>query len=166
MAVAVAAITAGQAVGTATAGRSPRRRTAALSRMVVASATATAGGALLAGAALPVVSAAHAGPAPVVVGIVLLTAGFGLAHHVVVVLEGRLQEAVQGPARATVMSVAGLATDMTAIAVYAVIALGSRALPLSWCVAALGIPMIVAAGLLGRHRQRPGGTAGRGESCG
>lgn len=49
---------------------------------------------------------------------------YGLYRLVLVVVEGRLQERIHGPARATVTSVAGLGTDVLSFGVYAAWALG------------------------------------------
>ncbi|WP_312880069.1 MFS transporter [Actinokineospora xionganensis] len=55
----------------------------------------------------------------------LAVAGFyGLYQLVLVVAEARLQDSIEGPARATVTSVAGIGIEVSALAVYGVWALG------------------------------------------
>jgi hypothetical protein len=53
-------------------------------------------------------------------GIVAVAAGFGALQLAGVVVGAWLQDAVSGPARATVTSVASLAAELVAVAVYAV----------------------------------------------
>ncbi|MGH8910398.1 MAG: hypothetical protein ACRD0K_28855 [Egibacteraceae bacterium] len=60
---------------------------------------------------------------------------YGLYHMVLVVADSRLQERIEGPARATVTSVAGLGIELAAVVMFAAWALG-------------GIPLVAAVGLL------------------
>ena len=83
----------------------------------VAAALATAGAALAAAALLAV-------PA----GLAVVAAGYALYRLVLVVGETRLQEAITGPARATVTSVAGVGVELAALAVFAAYALGGLVL--------------------------------------
>jgi hypothetical protein len=57
--------------------------------------------------------------------------------------ETRLQDAVSGPARATVTSVLGLLEEIVALTVYAVFALASSAVGFPILVAALGVPAVL-----------------------
>ena len=121
---------AAQAVGSALAGRAARwsaRRVAVL--------TGCAAVLIGAGAALALV--------PAVVGI---SAGYGVLQLVLIVTEARMQDAITGPARATVTSVAGLGSEVLAMLLYLGFAVGS----LWWGYAALvtlfaGAPLAVAA---------------------
>ena len=93
----------GQAVGTALAGRTASLRPRALGAIVLAGAVLISVGALITPYA----------------GFVGIAVGYGLLGNAMVVAEARLQEVISGPARATVTSVYGLATEVVAIAVYA-----------------------------------------------
>jgi MFS family permease len=52
------------------------------------------------------------------VGVVPLTAAFGIFQLTTVVADARLQESISGPARATVTSLAGMSTDVVTMLVY------------------------------------------------
>ncbi len=52
------------------------------------------------------------------VGFVAIAVGYGLLNNTMIVAEARLQQVIAGPARATVTSVYGLATEVVALAVY------------------------------------------------
>ena len=67
-------------------------------------------------------------------GLVAVAVFYGLYRMVLVVAEARLQEEIEGPARATVTSVAELGSELVAFAVYAAWALGQVV-----SVAALGL---------------------------
>ena len=101
----------GVAAGGLLAGRAARWRAPALGGLLAVAALALAGGAL----------------SGAVAGIVAVAAAFGAFQLTGVVVGARLQDAVTGPARATVTSVASLATELLAVAVYGVYsALGDR----------------------------------------
>ncbi|GHC61019.1 MFS transporter [Streptomyces flavofungini] len=74
---------------------------------------AGAGLALAAGAALP------AGGLPLPAGIALIALAFCGFQLATVLADARLQDSVKGPGRATVTSLAGAATELTTVAVYA-----------------------------------------------
>nr|WP_216870773.1 MFS transporter [Modestobacter excelsi] len=99
---------AGAALGGRAASWPPRAVAAALA----------AAGAALATAALVAVP----------VGLAAVAAGYALYRLVLVVAETRLQEAITGPARATVTSVAGVGVELAALAVFTGYALGGLAL--------------------------------------
>lgn len=82
---------------------------------------------------------------PSVWGFLPIAFGYGVLQLVIVVADARLQDAITGPARATVTSVAGLFTGVIAIAVYAGFALGSVWFAMSTLVAALTIPLLLTA---------------------
>ncbi|SDY46184.1 Predicted arabinose efflux permease, MFS family [Modestobacter sp. DSM 44400] len=100
------------AVGAALGGRA-----ASWPRSAVTVALATAGFALVAAAVLAV-------PA----GLGAVAAGYALYRLVLVVAETRLQEAITGPARATVTSMAGLGVELAALALFAAYATGGLVL--------------------------------------
>ncbi len=56
-------------------------------------------------------------------GFALIGLGYGIVTNTTVVAEARLQDAIEGSARATVTSVAGLLSELVALAIYAVVAL-------------------------------------------
>lgn len=73
-------------------------------------------------------------------GLVLVTVAYGLYRVVLVVVDARLQEAITGPARATVTSVAGFAVEVGGLALFGVWALGGLpAVVLVWLPAAVGL---------------------------
>ena len=78
-------------------------------------------------------------------GFLPIAVGYGLMQLVIVVSESRLQDAITGPARATVTSVSGFFAEVFAVAVYAGFALGSVWFPMAVLVAALTIPVVLTA---------------------
>ncbi|NUR96686.1 MAG: MFS transporter [Kribbellaceae bacterium] len=78
-------------------------------------------------------------------GFLPIAIGYGVLQLVIVVSEARLQDAITGPARATVTSVSGLFAEVSAIAVYAGFAIGSVWFTMSILVAALTIPVLLTA---------------------
>jgi MFS family permease len=103
--------------------------------------------------------------AAVAVGGVLLAAGAGAGHPagmVAVALcfaalelfdiltEARIQDAIAGPARATVLSVAGFGQEVAALAVFAGFGLGSAVLPVPVLLALVGVPLVLSGGLTRR----------------
>jgi len=130
----VGAVTVGQLIGTALAGRTAHLSTRAIGAISAAGALMLAAGSL----------SGH--PA----GFVALAAAFGLAHNAVIVAEARLQDSISGRARATVTSVAGLATEVVVLAVYVGVAIGSAWLSVSVLVALCAIPTLAAAAAAAR----------------
>jgi hypothetical protein len=125
---------AGQAIGTALAGR-----TARLSQRVIACALGVA-------AALMAVGMAEGRW----LGFLAIGVGYGITANAVIVAEARLQDAIRGPARATVTSVTGLLSESFSVMVYAAFALGSPWVAVSTLGTALTIPMVVVATLIPR----------------
>lgn len=78
-------------------------------------------------------------------GFVPIAVGYGVMQLVIVVAEARLQDAITGPARATVTSVSGLFAEVFAVLVYAGFALGSVWFALPVLVAGLTIPLFLTA---------------------
>lgn len=91
--------------------------------------------ALLAGALALALAGLAAHPS----GIVGLVIFFGVWRLVLVVADARLQARVEGPARATVTSVAGVGAELVATAVYAGWALGGLALVTAAALAAAAL---------------------------
>jgi hypothetical protein len=75
-------------------------------------------------------------------GFAAIAVGYGLMHNAIMVSEARLQSVIIGPARATVTSVAGLSSEVVALAVYAMFAVGTGWLAVATLVAVLGIPTV------------------------
>ena len=138
--VLVAITVLGQVVGTALAGPAAR-----LSRGWVALAVATGGVLVSAGALLTPYA-----------GFGAIGLGYGLLNNAMLVGEARLQDAITGPARATVTSVLGVLEELVALAVYAAFALGSRWLGFPDLVALLGIPVLLLALAVARWLPGPG----------
>lgn len=125
----------GQVVGTALAGRTAGMTGASMGWVLIAAAALISAGSLVSPAA----------------GFAAIAVGYGLLNNAMVVSEARLQQVISGPARATVTSVAGLATGVVAVAVYAGFAVTGGVVPVPVQVAALGVPLAVV-GLLARRR--------------
>ncbi|MPZ74107.1 MAG: MFS transporter [Nitriliruptorales bacterium] len=116
-----------QTLGTALAGMAARLRARALTVM-----TGVAG--LLLG-----VGAVSGHPA----GFAAIAVGYGVLVNVAIVMEARLQDAMEGSARATVTSVAGLATEAMSIGLFSILAFGSMALPTGLLVALVGAAIVL-----------------------
>jgi MFS family permease len=101
------------------------------------------GGVLMAGGAL----SGH------VAGFVALAVGYGVAELATVVVETRLQSVIEGHARATVTSVAGLFSDGLALVAFTVVAVGTAWWPLIAVFSAVAACLLPLAAL-GRHWQR------------
>ena len=129
----------GQALGTALVGRTAR----ASGRTVAA---------LLAGGAALVSVGALITP---YAGFVAIAVGYGLANNAMLVGETRLQDAITGPARATVTSVLGLLEEIVAVTLFAGFAIGSRFLGFPTLVALLGVPALLVALAVVRWLPRP-----------
>jgi len=121
-AVTALAMAGGSALAGRYAGRGPRVLAGAL----------TAAAVLLAGGALT----------PHLAGMVAVSAAFGLMQFAMVVAETRLQGTITGPARSTVLSVAGFASEVFAVGLYAFFGLPA-ALPVLF--AACAVPMLLTA---------------------
>jgi heme exporter protein D len=134
----------GQVVGTALAGRTAAMSGAAMRWVLL-------------GAALLISTGALVSP---LVGFAAIAVGYGLLNNAMVVTEARLQDVITGPARATVTSVAGVATEVVALTVYVAFAATSGLVSVPVQVAALGVPLAVVA-LLTRRWLPPSRAAGR-----
>lgn len=125
-------VTLGQVAGGLLAPLGQRLGTGGYALLLAGSATALAGGALLAQWT----------------GFLLLAAAFCGFQLASVLADARLQERIDGAARATVTSLAGLATDLTVIAVYAGYALVAGAAGNSVAFAVGAVPYLLVAVLL------------------
>ena len=132
--VLIAITVVGQAVGTALVGRNA----GASGRRVAV---------LLAGGALLISIGALVTP---YAGFVAIAVGYGLVNNAMVVGETRLQDAITGPARATVTSVLGVLEEFFAVTLFAGFALGSHVLGFPVLVALLGVPALLVAGAVAR----------------
>ena len=130
----VAITVSGQVVGTAFAGRTASMRAVTMGRAVALAAILLGGGALLGG----------------VPGFLALGVGYGILGNAMIVSEARVQDAITGPARATVTSVAGLLGEVAAVLIYAGVAVGSLWLSVTTLVAALAVPVLLSAVLVRR----------------
>ena len=90
-------------------------------------------------------------------GFVLIAVGFCAFQIATVVVDARLQTAINGAARSTITSLAGLATEVLVVAVFAGYAAGSAVADhATLFVAFAAIYLGIAAAILVRSRRRPG----------
>lgn len=132
----------GEAIGTALAGRSVRMRNPTMAALLVLAAALFAGGSAVGGG----------------LGFLGLAVASGIHNNLIVVNEARLQDTIEGPARATVTSVNGLLTELVAIGTFAVYAAGSTAFSVATLVGLMGLPLVVAALLVPRWTPKAGGV--------
>jgi len=90
-------------------------------------------------------------------GFLLIAIGYGLIELALVVAEVRLQDRIDGPARATVTSVAGFGADVVAVLMYISYGLGSAVLDPAATLAVLALPPLGIAVVLAASgpRRRP-----------
>ena len=79
---------------------------------------------------------------PSLFGMVAVSAAFGIVQFTMILVETRLQEAITGPARTTVLSVSGFLSEILAVALYALFALD---LPLTELFALSALPLALTA---------------------
>lgn len=99
-------------------------------------------------------------------GFLLIAVGYGLVQLALVVAEIRLQDRIDGPARATVTSVAGFGAEVVAVLMYTSYGLGSVVLDPATTLAMLALPplaiaVVVAASRPRRRLRRPGWSRSR-----
>lgn len=135
----MAIVVAGQAVGTALAGRTARLRSRVLASVLVAAAVLLGVGALRGG----------------ILGWIAVGIGYGIVNDLIIVSEARLQDQIEGRARATVTSVSGFLSEVAAVAVFAGFALGSTWLSVTTMVVLLSIPLLLVAWLVPRWLPEP-----------
>jgi MFS family permease len=135
----VAITVVGQAVGTALVGRTARRSGRFVALLLATGSVLIALGALVSPYA----------------GFVAIAIGYGLCNNAMLVGETRLQDSITGPARATVTSVLGVLEDLSAIALFACFAVGSRVLGFPELVALLAFPALLVALAVARWLPMP-----------
>jgi MFS family permease len=138
-------IWAGASAGGLLAGRAARLSSASLAVLIFCGAVMMAAGAL----------SRHP------IGVVALGAAFGVFQLVTVVADTRLQEAISGPARATVTSLAGMSTDVATLAIYGSYAALTDVGGHGGAFALLMLPYLVVAAWLGRSAVLKALTVGR-----
>ncbi|WP_040772650.1 MFS transporter [Nocardia pneumoniae] len=89
-----------------------------------------------------------------VLGFTAIGISYGIVHNAVVVAGARLQDAIEGPARATVTSVSGLLSEVVALAVFGFAAVVTIRYSMSTLLASLGIAMLAIATLASRWLPR------------
>lgn len=80
-------------------------------------------------------------------GFVSIAAAYGVVYNAAIIAEARLQDAISGPARATVMSVSGLLEELLSLLVFGFVAVATLWLSVSSAIALLGVA-ILALGVL------------------
>jgi hypothetical protein len=113
---------------------------------------ATASWLLLAAAALLAIAPLTAHP---LLAMTLLAGTFGATQIMRLVSESRLQSAIAGTARATVLSVAGFGAEVLAVTVYFGYGLGSAWLPATTLIALFALPLAAVALLTRRWLPAP-----------
>jgi hypothetical protein len=114
----------GQFAGSAAAGLTARLPARAIGALIAISAVLIATGAL----------ARHP------VGFVAIAVGYGLTENVIVVSDARLQDGIGGPARATVTSLSGVASEVVAVAIFVAVATGTAWTSTSTMLAIVTLP--------------------------
>ncbi|MEV6320542.1 MFS transporter [Nocardia sp. NPDC051787] len=89
-----------------------------------------------------------------ILGFTAIGISYGIVHNAVVVAGARLQDAIEGPARATVTSVSGLLSEVVALAVFGFAAVVTIRYSMSTLLAMLGVAMLVIAALTPRWLPR------------
>ncbi|MGQ4598803.1 hypothetical protein [Nocardia sp. R6R-6] len=80
-----------------------------------------------------------------VLGFTAIGISYGIVHNAVVVAGARLQDAIEGPARATVTSVSGLLSEVVALAVFGFAAVVTIRYSMSTLLALLGLAVLAIA---------------------
>ncbi|MEU2036851.1 MFS transporter [Nocardia amamiensis] len=89
-----------------------------------------------------------------ILGFTAIGISYGIVHNAVVVAGARLQDAIEGPARATVTSVSGLLSEVVALAVFGFAAVVTLWYSMSTLLAMLGVAMLAIAALTPRWLPR------------
>jgi MFS family permease len=141
---------AGSLAGSLLAGRTAGMRSATMAWALVAAGAALAVGSLVG-------DAGRLG----LVGFTLIGLAYGVIANTTIVAEARLQDAIDGPARATVTSVSGLFSELVALLIFGAVALLSTWWPMAYVVAVLAVPVVAVAAVVPRWlpRRRLGGSA-------
>jgi predicted MFS family arabinose efflux permease len=77
---------------------------------------------------------------PYPAGMITVSAAFGLLEFAMIAAETRLQDTITGPARTTVLSVAGFASEVFAVGLYGLFALP---VPLTWLFVVCAVPLLL-----------------------
>ncbi|MFI8971360.1 MFS transporter [Nocardia asteroides] len=112
------------------------------------SAALFAAGLLFIAGSLAVGAALTAGPVLLWVGFVGIGVAYGIDFAIEVVAGARLQAAIAGPARATVLSFSGLLSEIVALLVFGFVAAATQWLSMSATIALLGTVLLVTALLI------------------
>lgn len=141
----------GSLAGSMLAGRTERMSGRTMALAVGAGGVLFTGGAIVTGLATRQPEAVYvlAG-----VGFTAIGTSYGIVYNTAVVAGARLQDAIQGPARATVTSVSGLAAELVALAVFGFVALATVYFTMATTVAILGATMLLIALLAPRWLPR------------
>ncbi|MCX5042283.1 MFS transporter [Aldersonia sp. NBC_00410] len=123
---------AGSLIGSTLAARTSGMRARAMAAALIVAGLALAVGALIGGPGL-------FGAA----GFAAIGVGYGIVMNATVVTEARLQDAITGPARATVTSAAGLLSELVSLAIFAAVAVLTAVLPISATLALLATPVLL-----------------------
>ncbi|MEV0249874.1 MFS transporter [Nocardia sp. NPDC050712] len=78
-------------------------------------------------------------------GFTAIGAAYGVVYNSSVIAEARLQDSIEGPARATVTSVSGLLAELVALAIFGFVALVTLWLSMAATVALLGVLILAIA---------------------
>jgi hypothetical protein len=81
---------------------------------------------------------------------------FGVLQFAIIVTETRLQESITGAARATVLSVAGFASEVFAVLLYAMFGGGAGFASVPTLFALCALPLLATAVAAGRQHHRTG----------
>ncbi|MFD4428496.1 MFS transporter [Nocardia sp. NPDC058497] len=137
----VAVTVAGSLLGSLLAGR-----TEVVPARWLAAALFVAGILFIAGS-LAVGAALTAGPWLLWAGFAGIGIAYGIDFNIEVVVGARLQAAIEGSARATVLSFSGLLSEIVALLVFGFVAMATQWLSMSTTVSLLGLVLLVAAAL-------------------
>ena len=110
-------------------------------------------GAALAAAAVLLAGGALCGR---LVGMLPIALAFGVLQFAIIVTETRLQESITGAARATVLSVAGFASEVFAVLLYAMFGGGAGFASVPTLFALCALPLLATAFAAGRQHHRTG----------
>ncbi|WSV87282.1 hypothetical protein OHA42_05615 [Nocardia sp. NBC_01009] len=129
----------GSLIGSISAGRTEAMAARTMAVAVGVGGVLFAGGALIAGLAIRWPSAVYvlAG-----IGFTAIGVSYGILYNASIVAGARLQDAIEGPARATVTSVCGLASEVVALAVFGFAAAATAWLSMPATVALLGATIL------------------------
>ncbi|MEU0502056.1 MFS transporter [Nocardia sp. NPDC005998] len=132
----------GSLIGSVLAGRTEAISARTMARAVGIAGVLFVGGALISGLAVRWPAAVYV---LAVLGFTAIGASYGIIYNATVVAGARLQDAIEGPARATVTSVSGLASEVVALAVFGFTAVATLWFSMSTTVALLGTLLLAIA---------------------